>query len=145
MPRWLKILLVLGASGALLLGLAIGGFVWWFDANRGALREKGMAAEAEGKQYGLGKSSRSCIDESLHRLERADGMMQQALLGAFLKGCLRGAPSDPALCVRVPAKKEIFQSATWRNDTCAAYGKPGNQACFNLVGMIQEFCEKPVP
>jgi hypothetical protein len=144
MPRWLKILLIIGASGALLLVLAIGGLAWWLNANRGELRQKGIAVEAEGTQYGLGKSSDACIDESLTRLERTRGIVQQALLGIFLKGCLRSAPRDPALCVGVPATSEIMQSATWRNDSCAAHGKRGDQACANLLGMIQEVCH-PTP
>jgi hypothetical protein len=144
MPRWLKILLIFGASGALLLCLAIGGFAWWLHANGGALREKGIAFEAEGKEFGLGKSSDACIDESLTRLERTRGIVQQALLGIFLKGCLRSAPRDPALCVGVPATSEILKSATWRNDICAAHGKRGDQACANLLGAIQDVCH-PTP
>jgi hypothetical protein len=136
-PRWLKILLIVGASGALLLALAIGCFAWWIHANRAELREK---AEAPGKQYGLGKSSHACIDESLTRLERTSGIMQGARLGIFLRSCLRSAPRDPELCVGVPATSEILQSDTWRNGICAAHGKPGDQPCAHLVGMIQEVC-----
>jgi hypothetical protein len=143
MPRWLTILLIVGASGALLLGMAIGGFAWWLNANRAEFREKGAVAEAEGKQYGLGKSSHECIDESLARLERASGIMQQALLGLFLKNCLLSAPRDPALCVGVPATSEMLRSATWRVDVCAAHGKPDDQACARLLGMIQEVCHPP--
>jgi hypothetical protein len=144
MPRWLKLLLIVGASGALLLGLAIGGFAWWLNANRGELREKGIAVEAEGKQFGLAKSSHECIDESLTRLERTRGIVQQALLGTFLKGCLRSAPRDPALCMGVPATSEILRSATWRNEVCVAHGKRGDQGCANLLGTIQEVCH-PTP
>jgi hypothetical protein len=140
MPRWLKIVLVVGASGALFFGIVIGGFAWWFRANRAELRERGKAAEAEGKQYGLGKSSNACIDESLARVASTRGIMQQALLGVFMRGCLEGAPRDPALCVGVPATSEMMKSATWRNETCAARGKRGDQACFELVGTIQEVC-----
>jgi hypothetical protein len=140
MPRWVKILLIIGASGAVLLGLAIGGVVWWFNANSAQLREKGLAAETEGKEYGLGKSSHACVDESFTRLERTSGIFQRAALGVFLKGCLEGAPRDPDLCVGVPATNEILQSGRWRNGVCAARGKLGDDGCFNLIGMIQEVC-----
>jgi hypothetical protein len=139
MPRWLKILLVIGASGVLLLGLAIGGFVWWLNANREEFRKDGLAAEAEGERYGLGKSSPACIDESLTRLERSS-FLQQALLSIFLKSCLHSAPRDPALCAGVPATSEMVRSAFWRNEICAAHGKPGDQACARLLGAIQDVC-----
>jgi hypothetical protein len=144
MPTWLKVVLIVGGSGALLLALVIGGFAWWLNANRDDLRAKGLAAQAEGQQYGTGKTSQACIDESLKRLDRTDGFMQRAVLGMFLKSCLQSAPSDPALCTGVPATSEILRSATWRNDLCAAHGKPGDQGCANLVGMIQEVC-RPTP
>jgi hypothetical protein len=144
MPGWLKVLLIIFASGALLLCLVIGGFAWWISANRGALREKGLAFEAEGKQFGLGKTSDACIEESLTRLDRTSGIMDRALLGIFLKGCLQSAPRDPALCVGVPATSEIMKSATWRNDICAAHGKAGDQGCANLLGAIQDVCH-PTP
>lgn len=140
MPRWLKVLLVVGVSGALLLGVAIGGFVWWLNANRGKLREQGVAIEGEGREYGVGKSSDACIDESLARLEHTNGILQRALLGIFLRSCLRSAPRDPALCVGVPFTTEILRSAAWRNEVCAAHGKKGDEGCAALVGMIQEVC-----
>jgi hypothetical protein len=144
MPRWLKISVVLGASGALFVGLVIGGFVLWLHANRDQLRAKGRAAEAEGKQYGLDKSSHACIDESLTRLARTHGFWEQAVLGMFLKSCVQSAPSDPTLCEGVPATDDIWKTATWRNQFCAAHGKPGDQDCCNLVARIQEVCH-PTP
>ncbi len=49
MPSWLKILLIVCASGVLVGGLAIGGFAWWLNSKRGELRAMGLAAEADGK------------------------------------------------------------------------------------------------
>jgi hypothetical protein len=144
MPSWLKVVLIVGASGVLLLAAAIGGFAWWIYAKRGELKEQGTAAMAEGKQYGLGKSSQECIDGSLTRLEHTSGIMQHALLGIFLKSCLQSAQQDPSLCVGVPSTGEIFRSATWRNDICAAHGHPGDDACARLLGNIQEVCH-PTP
>jgi hypothetical protein len=144
MPSWLKVVLIVAASGILLLALAIGGFAWWIYAKRGELRAQGIAAEAEGKAYGTGKSSQACIDGSLTRLEHTSGIMQQALLGIFLKGCLRSAPQDPALCDGVPSTGEIFRSVTWRTGICAAHGHPGDEACARLLGSIQDVCH-PTP
>jgi hypothetical protein len=144
MPSWLKIVLIVAASGVLLLAVAIGGFAWWLYAKRGELRAQGSAAEAEGKQYGLGKSSNACIDDSLSRLGHTTGIVEQAVLGIFLKGCLRSASRDPALCDGVPTTGEIFRSATWRNEICAAHGHPGDEACARLLGNIQEVCH-PAP
>lgn len=140
MPRWFKILFVFGASGAVFLALVIGGFVWWLHDNRDQLRAKGVAAEAEGKEFGVGKSSVACIDESLTRLPRTHGFWEQAVLGMFMKSCVQSAPSDPALCEGVPAASDIWKTATWRNQFCAAHGKPGDQDCCNLVAKIQEVC-----
>jgi hypothetical protein len=140
MPRWLKALLIVGGSGILLVGLAIGAFAWWLGANKGELRAKGVEAENRGREYARGKDSNACINESLVRLEHAGGIVEQALLGVFLKRCLESAARDPGLCTGVPATKEIFQSASWRNEICAAHGKPNDQACGRLLGTIQEVC-----
>ncbi len=140
MPQWIKVLLIAAGSGVVLLGLAIGGFAWWLSANRGALREKGIAAQAEGERFGGGKSSNACVDESLARLDRTSGFVGQALLGIFLKGCLKTAPRDPKLCVGVPATSEILPSVSWRSGACAAHGKPNDEACARLLGAIQEVC-----
>jgi hypothetical protein len=144
MPSWLKVVLIVGASGVLLLALAIGGVAWWIYAKRGEFKEQGTAAMAEGKEYGAGKSSQACIDGSLTRLAHTSGIMQQAFLGIFLKSCLKSAPRDPALCDGVPTTGEIFRSATWRNDICAAHGHSGDEACARLLGNIQEVCH-PTP
>jgi hypothetical protein len=142
MPGWLKVLLIGAASGVLLFALAIGGFGWWLYSHRGEFREKGVAAEAKGTRFGVGKSSRACIDESLTRLERTSSIdfMQHADLEIFLRACLQSASRDPALCVGVPATGEIFPSVVWRNNTCAAHGKPGDQACGALLNAVQEVC-----
>jgi len=140
MPLWLKIVVIMGASGTLLLGLAIGGLAWWLHANQRELRETGVAMAAEGKQYGSGKSSGACVDESFTRLERTSGIAPRALLGIFLKGCLLSAHRDSALCVGVPSTSELLKSFTWRNDVCARRGKPGDDGCFGLFRVIQEVC-----
>jgi hypothetical protein len=140
MPRWLKVMLIVGGSGVALVGLAVGGFVWWLVANKGELRAKGIEAENRGREYASGKDSNACINESLVRLEHAGGIMEQAVLGVFLKGCLESAARDPRLCTGVPATNEIMASARWRSEICAAHGKPGDDACGRLLGTIQEVC-----
>jgi hypothetical protein len=140
MRRWLKVLLIVGGSGIVLVGLAIGGFAWWLGAHKAELRAKGAEAESRGREYARGKDSNACINESLVRLEHAGGIVEQALLRVFLKGCLQSAARDPGLCAGVPATKEILKSASWRNEICAAHGKPSDQACGQLFGTIQEVC-----
>ncbi len=144
MPQWIKVLLIIAASGLLLLCLAIGGFAWWLHANQKAFTEKAFAALTEGKDFGSGKTSDGCIDESLTRLDRASGIVDQAMLGVFLKGCLESAPRDPKLCVGVPATNEILPGARWRQSVCADHGRPDDQACARLLEAIQNVCH-PAP
>jgi hypothetical protein len=131
---------LIAASGLLLVCLAVGGFAWWLNANREKLREKGVAAQTEGEHFGTGKTSEACVDQSVMRLDRESGIVDQAMLELFLKACLESASRDPKLCVGVPATNEIFASASWRESVCAAHGKSNDQSCARLLTAIQEVC-----
>jgi hypothetical protein len=140
MPRWLKILLIVATSGVLLLGLSIGGLMWWLSSHRGELRAQGIEAEAQARRFAQGKNSTACIHEAIARLDSAKGFVEQAVVNVFFKTCLSSAERTAELCVDVPPTSELLGSATWRVQTCAALGKPSDNACGRLMGAIQEVC-----
>lgn len=125
-------------------GATCGGIFIWFQANADELRASGKATLREGASFGSGKDARACIDEGLRRLPaaQASGIVAEATNKVFVESCLKIAKVDDTFCVGVPPRDEIMQSATWAVQTCAAAGKPGDQACARLVGAIQERCLK---
>jgi hypothetical protein len=137
----------------MLLAVAVGDFAWriyWqcLDWQHREAEELGAPFEAEGKQYGLGKSSNACIDESLTRADRVSGSMSKeeslhkvGQVKEFLRGCLQTAATDPALCEGVPVPSEFALSAMWQNNACAAHGRPNDRSCAELLRTIEEMCD----
>ena len=101
-PRWLKILLVLLGAAVGLLGLGMGGFAWWLSSHRAQLRAEGKQAEQAGQAYARNRDSSACVRESVARLGRTGGFIEQALVGHFLEACLKSARRGPSLCTEVP-------------------------------------------
>jgi hypothetical protein len=141
--RWLKVLIIMCAAGVLLLAAAVGGLVWWFNANKDRLRAQGDTVKAEAKAFARGKSSETCITEALARQARASGFVQETLANVFLESCLETAARDPALCADVPRESEIMATVGWRSRACAQRGKDGDQACGRLMGAVQQVCNPP--
>lgn len=140
MPTWLKVILVVVAVGiAGLLALGVGGY-WWFTRNKDRFVEMGKRARADATAYAAAHDGAQCLDEALERLDRADGILDQAEVKVFLGFCLDDARESPGLCDDVPPRSEIMRSATWAVGRCAALGRAGSQPCSQLVQAVQEHC-----
>lgn len=137
-----KVAIVVVIGLVLVVGGTCGGIAFWLNAHGDELQAKGKVVMQEGAAFGKDKPARACVDEGLRRLALLDGIMAEATNKVFVESCLKTATMDAQFCIGVPPRNEIMQSATWAVSTCAAYGKPGDQACSRLVGAIQERCLK---
>ena len=142
MKRGVKILLILAGSGAALVALLGVGGVWWWHANRDRLRVQGAAIRQAGRAFGDHRDSAACLNESLLRLDRKSGLVEDAYTNIFLKSCLATAARDPALCAGVPAEREIMASVRWRMSECSRYGRPKDERCGRLLSAIQDVCHE---
>lgn len=142
MPKWLKILLLVMLGLVLTCGLGVGGVAWWFNANKDRLREDGKRIRVEAKAFGNSTDADGCVEESLRRLESADGFVAQAEQKVFLRACLENTLARPDFCEGVPSMNELMKAATWSVANCNERGAKDPQACGRLIQAVMEFCSK---
>lgn len=140
-PAIWKIVAAVAAAGALMLGLAVAGFVWWLDKNKDRLKAEGDAATAQGKEFAQGAEQAGCVSEARTRLKGA-GFMEQARLRSFLGACLEAAKPTDKFCEGVPPEKSIMATVAYRLDKCADAPAGEHDACGRLLDEVQKHCGK---
>jgi hypothetical protein len=139
----MKVLAIIGGTLLVLIGLAVGAGIIWFEQNKEELRVRGQAAQSQGASFGASSSQEGCVDESLSRLDQCGGLICEVMVKFFLKACLKAAPSQAGFCGGVPASGEIMASVNWTMGQCSAHDHPLDQPCARLMGAIQEHCSTP--
>lgn len=142
MPKWLKIVLLIGAGLVLLCGLGVGGVAWWFNSNKDKLRADGQKIMAQAKDFGQGSDADGCLKESLRRLDADDGFIAQAEQKIFLRTCLENTLVRPDFCEGVPKMSDFMAAATWSVANCNDRGAKDPKACARHLQAVMEFCEK---
>lgn len=142
MPKWLKIVLLVGLALVLLCGVGVGGVAWWFNANKAQLRASGERIMAEAKSFGQSSDADGCVTEALRRLDAADGFVAQAEQKVFLRACLENTLSRPDFCEGVPKMSEFMTAATWSVANCNDRQAKDPQACGRLLQAVMEYCER---
>ncbi|MBE2248718.1 MAG: hypothetical protein IAE78_04145 [Myxococcus sp.] len=146
MPKWLKIVALVMLGLVLLCGLGVGGVAFWFNTNKDRLRESGKRIMAEAKAFGSGADADACVNESMRRLDAADGFVAQAEQKVFLRTCLENTLARPDFCVGVPKMTDFVAAASWSVANCNQRGAKDAQACGRLMQAVMEHCEKqPAP
>jgi hypothetical protein len=142
MPTWAKVLLAIGCGAVLLLVvIGVGGY-FFINSHKDEWIAGARKANDEGTAFAQGKNANDCIDESLARLRTSKGILGEARIRVFLKGCLEVAAPSPQMCEDVPPRSEIIKSATWALHECSQRGMSGSQPCSRVMQELQERCEK---
>lgn len=142
MNRTLKIVLIVFASGMLLIALA--GFLAfrfvrehkdeWFAKGRDTLQE-GIAA-------GASLDDNGCLSRAFEQYRQGEAGIGGIGARLWLKGCLRTATPTAQFCRDVPAQEDIADSIRWQVAHCAAYGQVGQSACGGLLSEVQIQCRE---
>ncbi|HEY1697091.1 MAG TPA: hypothetical protein VGG39_33255 [Polyangiaceae bacterium] len=142
MPKWLKVRLIVAAAGVLVVGLLVGGLVWWFSANGDRIAKDGREAETAGETFGATHAQSECVDDSLAQLGTCGSVdfMCEAMAKVRLQSCLSVARDD-GTCKKAPT--EIMKAATWANAECARRGQSGSQRCGRFLGGLAQACFPP--
>ncbi len=141
MPKWLKIVLLIG-GGLVALCLAGGGAVaWWFNVNKGRLMAEGQRVMAEAKEFAQSTDGDGCVKEALRRLDASDGFLAQAEQKVFLRTCLVYTLHRPDFCTNVPKLSDFMTAATWSVANCNERGAKDPQACGRMIQAVMEYCE----
>jgi hypothetical protein len=141
MPRWLKVVLIVFGSIALLCLISSVVAYSWFNENKEKLKGVSERAKNEGAAFAYQHDADECVNEALRRLENHRGIIEQAQNKIFLKACLEKAERAPQFCLGVPPRSEILESARWAVDRCVDKGKTGDQDCARLMQAVQEACQ----
>ena len=142
MPTWMKVLLILGV---LLVVLVIGGAVAVYFLARTygpGLLEAGKQTYGEGVEYGRRTDNEGCLNETVARQARAEGLTDLIKNNVFMRACLEASRPTPGFCDGVPGRIEFIKSAGWQQQQCQRYGLSPEQQCTQLFQQVQQFCEE---
>lgn len=142
LPWWGILLIVFGIL-VLLVGLGVGGIVWWVASNKDRIVAEGKQSIAEGESFGASHDQNACVDETIRKGSACDGVMCEAQTKIFAKTCLTRAQKTPGFCDGVPPQGEIMKTSFWLIEECRRRGKPDNQRCSRLLQVVPEACQRP--
>jgi hypothetical protein len=142
MNRTLKIFLIVGLSGLLLLILILVLFYRFVSERKDDWLTKGRETLQEGIAAGNTLTDAQCLDKALamHR----DGQAGIGGIGAklWLKGCFQSATPTDIFCSGIPAQENIAGSVRWQFEICAKHGlSTQSSTCTGTVGEAQVYCQ----
>lgn len=141
MPKWLKVVLLVGGVLLLLLAAAVGTLVYLAMKHGPALVEAGKQSVEDGRAYGQGTDEQGCVNEAVARHGRARGFADTLGSNLFLRSCLEVSRPTPHFCDAVPGRIEFMKSARWQMDECKRYGLAAESQCGQLFQQVQQYCE----
>src|SRR5947209_16508055 len=143
MPTWLKVLLIVGGIlVVLIVGVVVAGVIVVRKYGP-ELVEAGKQTVAEGQEYGRRTDNEGCVNETVARHSRSDGISDMIRNTIFLRTCLDASRPTPGFCDNVPRRFEFIKSAQWQLQQCKRYGLPPEKQCGQLFQQVQQFCEEP--
>jgi hypothetical protein len=140
---WWKILLGILGVIAILAMLAIGGLVYWLNANKDRLIAMGKEAEETSTAFAATHDQNACVDEGLKKSDACDGIMCEASAKTFVSLCIPKAQATPGFCDDVPAPGEIMKTVHWIQEQCPKHGRRADdQKCSRLMQAVPEGCHR---
>lgn len=103
----------------------------------------GVKVEKEAKAFAKTHAEGECVDQSLARVYKCDGIKCRAGVAIFLEKCLPLAAPTHGICDGVPKHDDILAAATWAVEFCEKKGSAQPKECANLVNKLAAHCETP--
>jgi len=142
MPGWLKALLAVAIIIVLLvLGVVVGGVVWW-SRNKDKLVGRVKEVAIEGREFGRSTDNQGCVDETVARYKKEPGFTAVISNSIFTRACLDASRPTPGFCNDVPKVTEFMKSAEWRASQCRRVDLSSDSYCQQLFQPVQEYCER---
>jgi hypothetical protein len=102
------------------------------------------AGKKEGQDFGKGTDNQGCLDASVARNRKAQGITEMMKSSIFLRSCLEASRPTPEFCDGVPGVFEITKTVQWRKEQCQKYDmSPDDPGCTQLFQQVQQFCVQP--
>ncbi len=141
MNRTLKIFLIVGLSGLLLIALAALAFFKFVSDHKDDWISKGRDTMQEGIEAGKSLRDEECFKQAV--AQHRDGRDGFAGLGArfWLKGCLQSATPTEEFCRDVPRAEDVVGSIGWQTATCAKHGLSRKSSCSGTISEVQVRCQ----
>ena len=142
MPTWLKVVLIVGGLLLVLVVASVATLVYVAHKYGPAMVEAGKQSFEEGRAYGRATDEQGCVDESVARHKRAEGLTGAINTSLFMRSCLDVSRPTPHFCDAVPQRIEFMKSARWQLDECKRYGLSTESQCGQLFQQVQQYCEQ---
>jgi hypothetical protein len=142
MPKWLKVVLIVGGLLLVLLVAVVAGVVYLAMKHGPGMVAAGKESIEEGHRYGRGTDEEGCVDEAVARHTRAEGLTDVIKTNLFLRSCLDVSRPTPHFCDAVPSRIEFMKSARWQLDECKRRGLAPERQCGQLFQQVQEYCDR---
>ena len=141
MPTWLKVILIIVAVLVLLIvGAGYVGYRW-IRSHKGEFEAQAAQVRKDATAFAEGKDVDACVDETLARVARCDGIICEAKTKLFLSICLEKTGVPREVCAAIPKRTEFVATAKWALAECARRGRPNDQRCTRMIPALQERCE----
>ena len=141
MPRWAKVLLIVGIVFVLLIAVLVGLGVYLWKQNGPQFIESARKAATEGREFGRERDNQACLMEAISRHKRSEGFGDLISTNLFLRGCLDASRPSPGFCDAVPGQTEFIKSAQWQREQCTKHGLTMEKQCGQLFTQVQQYCE----
>ena len=140
MPTWLKVILIVVAAMVAILFAA--GYVGyrWIASHKGEFEAQAAQVRTDATAFSQGKDANACIEETLTRADRCDGIICEAKTKLFLGVCLEKTGVPAEVCTTLPKRTDFMASAKWALAECARRGRPNDQRCTRMITALQEQC-----
>lgn len=140
MPTWAKVILIILA--VIVIGVAAVGVVGyrWVKAHANELQADAAKMKTEAAEFARGKDANACVDETLRRLDRCDGIMCELRTKIFLTECARASNVPADFCANIPNHGQIMDTAKWAVAECARRGHQNDQRCTRVITGLQDYC-----
>jgi hypothetical protein len=146
MPKWLKIVLLVGGLTFLSFFAMCGACAYAsYDLGKDVV-EQAPQMMAEGERDALDTDQAGCLELALDRgvacekMGPLDAGKCMALTQIYAKACFADAKQTEGFCDDLPEGGKFTDMVKWPVQRCVDLGREGHQSCAQIVQSILEHC-----
>lgn len=146
MPKWLKVVLLVGGLTLLAMMAMCGACGFWAVGSAQEMSEKRAELEAEATADAKALDQQGCLDKSLTKAEACadlgpfEGAKCQQYTKMYGAYCLDAAKETAGFCDSLPSGESLMEIARWSVQRCQDLGRAESATCPQVVQVVLEHC-----